>query len=132
MYVLCDRWILDNGPGLLCSHCSIPARLVNSVLIPSPPSHREKLGQKEAELNQLRGSMELKDSAELRELEAAWRSLADLTASWKRELHHTEQLATRLEDKLVDVETRLKQLELNSVEWDLPPSLGGRFFLLCL
>jgi hypothetical protein len=76
--------------------------------------------------------MELKDSAELRELEAAWRSLADLTASWERELHHTEQLATRLEDKLVDVETRLKQLELNSVEWDLPPSLGGLFFCLCL
>jgi hypothetical protein len=72
--------------------------------------------------------MELMDSAELRELEAAWRSLADLTASWERELHHTEQLATRLEDKLADAETRLKQLELNSVEWDLPPSLGGLFF----
>jgi len=71
--------------------------------------------------------MELKDSEELRQLEAAWRSLADLTASWEREMRQTEQLATRLDDQLTDVETRLKQLELNSVEWDLPPSLGGFF-----
>ena len=68
--------------------------------------------------------MELKDSEELRQLEAAWRSLADLTASWEQEMRQTDQLATRLEAKLTEVENGLKQLELASLEWDLPPSLG--------
>ncbi len=73
----------------------------------------------------LTGRMELKDSEELRQLEAAWRSLADLTAAWERELRDTEQLASRVEDRLSSVETGLKQLELTSLEWDLPPSLGN-------
>jgi prefoldin subunit 5 len=65
--------------------------------------------------------MELKDSEELRQLEAAWRSLMDLTNSWDQQL----QLANRMEDRLAQVETGLKQLELASVEWDLPPSIGN-------
>jgi hypothetical protein len=68
--------------------------------------------------------MELRDSEELRQLDAAWRSLADLTASWEREMKETELLASRLEEKLTSVETGLKQLEMASLEWDLPPSLG--------
>ena len=72
----------------------------------------------------MRSNMELKDSEELRQLEAAWRSLSDLTASWEQEMRQTDQLATRLEDKLTEVENGLKQLELASLEWDLPPSLG--------
>jgi hypothetical protein len=79
---------------------------------------------KETEYKRVEESMELKDSEELRQLEAAWRSLMDLTASWDQELSQTEQLATRMEDRLSDVETGLKQLELASVEWDLPPSIG--------
>ena len=85
---------------------------------------REKLRLKEVEYETVRSNMELKDSEELRQLEAAWRSLADLTASWEQEMRQTDQLATRLEDKLTEVENGLKQLELASLEWDLPPSLG--------
>ena len=81
---------------------------------------REKMSLKRAEFDKLRS----KTGSEMEtSMAAEWQRLNDLSADWDLQLEEAERSAKTVEQTLGEAENRLKELEQNSVEWELPPSL---------
>ncbi len=57
------------------------------------------------------------------QLREEWKKLKDLADDWDTQLREAERATLRVEASIQEAETKMVNLETNSTEWSLPPSL---------